>query len=60
VLIVPLGMALAGMSMGNGRAAYATPVGQLAVAAGIGMVVLCWVWAGSIMRIPEEERVFSR
>jgi tight adherence protein B len=53
-------MALAGMSMGNGRAAYATPFGQLAVATGIGMVVLCWVWAGSIMRIPEEERVFSR
>ena len=37
VLIVPLGMALAGMSMGNGRSAYATPFGQLAVGAGIGM-----------------------
>jgi tight adherence protein B len=60
VLIVPLGMALAGMSVGNGRRAYATPLGQLAVFTGIGMVVLCWVWAGAIMRIPEEERVFSR
>ena len=60
VLIVPLGMALAGMSMGNGRSAYATPFGQLAVGAGIGMVVICWIWAGAIMRLPEEERVFSR
>ena len=59
VLIVPLGMALAGMSVGSGRAAYATPTGQLAVVAGIAMVVVCWVWAGSIMRIPEEERVFG-
>ncbi len=59
VLIVPLGMALAGMSVGNGRAAYARPLGQLAVVAGLGLVILCWLWAGSIMRIPEEERVFS-
>ncbi len=58
VLIVPIGMALAGMSVGNGRAAYQTAVGQLAVAAGIAMVVLCWLWAGRIMRLPEEERVF--
>lgn len=58
VLIVPLGMALAGMSVGNGRAAYRTPTGQAAVVLGIAMVVLCWVWAGRIMRIPEEQRVF--
>jgi tight adherence protein B len=43
VLVVPLGMALAGMSVGNGRSAYATPTGQLAVAIGIGAVVGCWV-----------------
>lgn len=58
VLIVPLGMALAGMSVGNGRDAYRTPLGQLAVVAGVGMVVLCWLWAGAIMRLPEEQRVF--
>ncbi len=58
VLIVPVGMALAGMSVGNGRAAYQTPLGQLAVVAGVGMVVLCWWWAGIIMRLPEEQRVF--
>ena len=29
VLLVPLGMALAGLSIGNGRAAYERPTGQL-------------------------------
>ena len=58
VLIVPVGMALAGLSIGSGRAAYQTPLGQLAVASGIGVVVLCWLWAGRLMRLPEEERVF--
>jgi tight adherence protein B len=58
VLIVPLGMALVGLSIGNGRSAYQTPLGQLAVVTGIGMVVACWLWAGRIMKIPEEERVF--
>lgn len=60
VLVVPVGMALAGMSVGNGRAAYATAGGQIAVAVGIACVVLCWVWAGSILRIPEEQRVFAQ
>jgi tight adherence protein B len=59
VLIVPFGMALAGMSVGTGRDAYRDPLGQLAVVIGIALVVVCWVWAGAIMRIPEEERVFS-
>lgn len=58
VLLVPLGMALVGMSIGNGRAAYATPGGQLMVVAGIGAVVACWVWAGRLLALPEEERVF--
>ncbi|CAN5640836.1 type II secretion system F family protein [soil metagenome] len=60
VLIVPLGMAAAGVSVGEGKEAYREPTGQLAVLIAIGLVVLCWLWAGSIMRIPEEERVFER
>jgi len=60
VLVVPLGMAVAGMSVGNGRAAYATPTGQVAVVVGIALVVACWLWAGRIMAIPEEERVFEQ
>lgn len=59
VLLVPAGMAAAGMSLGNGRAAYATPTGQLAVGIGMLLVVACWVWAGRIMAIPDEERVFA-
>ena len=58
VLIVPAGMALAGLSIGTGRAAYQTPLGQLAVAAGIVCIVACWLWAGRLMKLPTEERVF--
>ena len=58
VLIVPAGMAVAGLSIGTGRAAYQTPLGQLLVAVGVSVVVACWVWAGRMMRLPREERVF--
>jgi len=60
VLIVPFGMAMAGMSVGNGREAYQTPLGQVAVAVALFMVVACWVWAGQVMRLPDEERVFHQ
>jgi tight adherence protein B len=59
VLLVPLGMALAGLSIGNGRSAYGTTGGQIGVAVGLGMIVICWAWAGRLMRLPEEERVFA-
>jgi tight adherence protein B len=58
VLLVPLGMALVGISVGRGRAAYATPWGQAMVVIGIASVVVCWVWAGRLLRLPEEQRVF--
>jgi len=58
VLLVPLGMAFAGMSVGNGRSAYETLEGQLLVVLGIGMVIACWLWAGRLMKLPEEQRVF--
>jgi tight adherence protein B len=58
VLVVPAGMALAGLSIGTGRAAYQTPAGQLAVVLGLLVVVACWAWAGRLLRLPEEERVF--
>jgi tight adherence protein B len=60
VLIVPVGMGLVGLSIGDGRDAYRTSAGQLAVVAGIAVVVGCWVWAGAIMRLPDDERVFDR
>ena len=59
VLIVPAGMALAGMSVGTGRAAYQTAGGQLMVVLAIALVIACWVWAGRIMTLPEEQRVFD-
>jgi tight adherence protein B len=59
VLIVPAGMALAGMSVGTGRAAYQTASGQVLVVAAIVMVIACWIWAGRIMTLPEEQRVFD-
>jgi tight adherence protein B len=58
VLIVPLGMAVVGVQIGDGRAAYRTPAGQLAVLVAIGLVAACWAWAGRIMRLPDDERVF--
>jgi tight adherence protein B len=58
VLFVPLGMATVGVSIGNGRAAYGTPWGQALVVAGIVSVVACWAWAGRLLKLPEEQRVF--
>lgn len=59
VLIVPVGMAMAGLSIGTGRSAYQTPTGQLVVGLGIAAVVLCWLWAGRLLQLPEEQRVFT-
>lgn len=58
VLVVPLGMALIGLSIGEGRAAYETPTGQMLVLVGLAVMALCWGWAGQIMRLPTEQRVF--
>jgi tight adherence protein B len=57
VLIVPAGMALVGMSVGSGRAAYETPAGQAVVAVALVMIVVCWWWSGRIMRLPDEPRI---
>ncbi|HUQ40244.1 MAG TPA: hypothetical protein VM030_08825 [Acidimicrobiales bacterium] len=59
VLVVPAGMAMAGLSIGTGRSAYATPLGQTAVALGLSCVVACWLWAGALMRLPDDDRVFE-
>lgn len=58
VLLVPLGMALAGLAIGTGRSAYETSGGQIAVGLGLMAVVACWAWSGRLMRLPEEPRVF--
>ncbi|MCL2395117.1 MAG: hypothetical protein FWC87_10565 [Acidimicrobiaceae bacterium] len=58
VLLVPLGMTLAGLSIGTGRSAYETTAGQVGVVIGLLVVVACWVWSGRIMRLPDEPRIF--
>jgi tight adherence protein B len=58
VLVVPFGMALVGLSIGDGRRAYETTTGQLGVVVALAMVLACWLWSGRIMRLPEEQRVF--
>ena len=58
VLVVPAGMALAGMSIGNGKAAYETFAGQVGVTLALVTLAACWYWAGRLIRLPQEERVF--
>jgi tight adherence protein B len=60
VLLVPLGMAVAGTSVGTGRAAYRTPLGQVMVTTALLMIAACWAWAGRLLRLPEAERVFPK
>jgi tight adherence protein B len=59
VLIVPVGMAIVGMAIGDGRAAYASTFAQLMILIAFSLIAVCWIWAGHLMKIPEEERVFS-
>jgi tight adherence protein B len=58
VLFVPMGMALVGLSIGDGRAAYRSPGGQVAILVAFALMGLCWGWASRLLRLPEEERVF--
>ncbi len=59
VLVVPAGMAVAGLSIGAGRQAYETALGQAAVLVGICAIAACWVWAGRLLKLPTEHRVFD-
>ena len=60
VVFAPIGMALAGMSVGNGRQAFRSATGQMLTLFAVLLVIGCWLWAGRILQIPEEERVFDR
>lgn len=57
VAVVPLGMALAGLSIGTGRSAFESLLGQFLVLVGLAAMAGCWVWAGRLMRLPDNERV---
>ncbi|MFA9446296.1 type II secretion system F family protein [Egicoccus sp. AB-alg6-2] len=58
VLLVPIGMAFVGLSIGEGRAAYASDAGQVFVLVALALIAGCWAWAGQLLRLPEEQRVF--
>lgn len=58
-LVVPLAMAAIGLSIGDGRAAYGTATGQALVTVGFGLMALCWFWAGQVLKLPGEQRVFG-
>jgi len=58
VLIIPAGMAAAGLAIGTGREAYQTSSGQIITVTALAMVMGCWFWAGKILRLPRAERVF--
>lgn len=60
VLAVPAGMALVGLAIGEGRAAYSSGGGQIAVVVGIAITAGCWMWANRIMALPEPQRVFDQ
>jgi len=57
VLIVPLGMAVVGLSVGEGRQAYQTSLGQVLVVVALALIVVCWLWSGRIMTLPDEDRI---
>jgi tight adherence protein B len=59
-LCVPIGMALSGMTIGNGRDSFKTPSGQLGVLLAVLLSAGCWVWAGRIMTLPEVERTLAK
>lgn len=59
VLLVPCGMALVGTAIGTGRDAYRTSWGQTMVVIGVAVIVACWAWAGRLLKLPAEERVFQ-
>jgi tight adherence protein B len=59
VLIVPVGMAFVGLSLGTGREAYRSAGAQLAVVVALTLIAGCWAWAGRILRIPRRDRVFA-
>ncbi len=58
VVVVPLGMAVSGLTIGTGRQAYETAGGQMAVVIALAAVAACWWWSGRLMRLPGSPRVF--
>ena len=60
VIIVPIGMAMVGLQIGNGRDAYRSESGQLATAVAVAATVGCWLWSSRYLRMPNDDRVFTQ
>ncbi|MFZ4519061.1 MAG: type II secretion system F family protein [Microthrixaceae bacterium] len=60
VVLVPIGMGLAGLGVGDGAASFRPLGAQVLVVGAFALVAACWIWSGRIMRLPDEERVFDR
>ncbi|MEX0592309.1 MAG: hypothetical protein WD358_08635 [Nitriliruptoraceae bacterium] len=60
VVLVPVGMALVGLSIGDGRDAYASATGQVGIGVALAMIGLCWWWASQLLKLPVEPRIFRR
>ena len=58
VIIVPVGMALVGLNIGEGRSAYQSAGAQATVLGAFAMMAGCWFWAAQLLKLPQEERVF--
>ena len=59
VLIVPFAMALIGLGIGDGRAAYASTSGQIVGGVAVALVGGCWWWSGAILRLPADRRIIT-
>jgi tight adherence protein B len=59
-LVVPFGMSVVGMTIGNGRESYRTSAGQIALLLAVACTALCWIWASRIMVLPEQQRVLDK
>ena len=58
VVIVPVGMALVGLNIGEGRTAFQSAGAQAAVLVAFALMAGCWLWAAQLLKLPQEERVF--
>lgn len=60
VVIVPAGMGFVGLRIGDGAESFRSLGGQVAAGTAVALIAVCWWWAGRIMRMPAERRVFDR
>ena len=56
VLLVPIGMALAGAAIGGGRSSFQTPAGISLSAFALGLLLLCWIWSTRLIGLPKVKR----